>query len=119
MDQGIRVTWFYKLKSQFSTNFCILFKQKTTKTSLKGGNIHFIPCHFHITSHHHTPSRVITQHLQRIASRRATQIVAALINTPPMMALNVGTSLNSSQPITADHTRSKNLSDCVAEMSAF
>jgi hypothetical protein len=57
--------------------------------------------------------------IPRMLSRRATQIVAALITTPPMMALMVGTSLNSSQPISADHTSSKNFSDWVGEMSAF
>ena len=51
-------------------------------------------------------------------SRRSTQIVAAQITVPPIKLEWLGMSVNSSQPIKADHTRSRNLADCVAEMSA-
>ena len=74
--------------------------------------------HFAIQVLHQIPLRYSSP-FSHLDSRRATQMVAALINSPPMMALSVGTSLNSSQPISADHTSSRKRTDCVAEISAF
>ena len=51
-------------------------------------------------------------------SRCVTQTVAPTIRKPPIKVLLLGASLKSSQPKAADQIRSKNLTDCVAEMSA-
>ena len=52
-------------------------------------------------------------------SRRAIQIVAAQITAPPISVLWLGTSANISQPIAVAQIRSRNLTDCVDEMSAL
>ena len=51
-------------------------------------------------------------------SRVAIQIVAAQMTMPPTSVLVLGTSAKISQPISAAHTRSRNFTDCVDEMSA-
>ena len=53
-----------------------------------------------------------------VASRRAAQIVAAVISAPPASVVAVGTSAKSANPSSAAHSSSRNFSDCVAEMSA-
>ncbi len=55
----------------------------------------------------------------RLASRWAIQIVEAQITVPPIRVDWLGESENTIQPISADHTRSRNLTDCVAEISAI
>src|SRR5690349_3891542 len=52
-------------------------------------------------------------------SRRAIQIVAAQMTAPPTSVLWLGTSANISHPIAVAQTRSRNLTDCVDEMSAL
>jgi hypothetical protein len=53
------------------------------------------------------------------ASRRAIQSVDAQITTPPINVVWLGTSANTTQPSSEAHTRSRNFTDCVAEMSAM
>ena len=62
-------------------------------------------------------TRVNGQVVQQGRTSSMIHSVAALMMTPPRMVLKVGRSLNSSQPIRADQSRSRNLADCVAEMS--
>ena len=52
------------------------------------------------------------------ASRRAIQRVEAQITTPPISVERLGVSANTSQPSSDAQTRSRNLTDWVAEMSA-
>ena len=48
----------------------------------------------------------------------AIHTVAAKITAPPSKVVPDGTSANTSQPISEAHTRSRNFTDCVDEMSA-
>ena len=52
-------------------------------------------------------------------SRSAIQTVAEQITTPPTSVERLGISVNTSQPMTDAHTRSRNLTDWVDEMSVI